>query len=164
MRNCFDEAFVVLKNFDVKIITDYVEEECYLVFDDDAHLTIKFSIKIKWWFKIKNALFLKCVFIAIASSLITNLKLTLSIATNLRINMKIVMLNDITVYENSSVYTRLSIVVETYLNIWNDIGEVIDVSKFDWMLINTLVEAKSKLVKVYSLRSTDRQIVNNEFD
>ena len=164
MRNCSDEAFVVPKNFGVGTITDYAEEGCYLASDDDAHLAIKSSTKIGWWSKAKDALFLGCAFTAAASSLITDPESTPSIATDLRTNMETVMPNGITVYGDPSAYTRLSTVAETYPNIWNDIGGVIDVPESDWMPINTLAEAKPEPAKVYPLGPADRQVVDNEFD
>ena len=88
-------------------MTDYTKEECYLTFENNAHLAIKFNIRTEWWFKVKDALILKCVFIAVAMTIILNL----------HINTKTVMLNDITIYEDFSAYNRLFIVVETYLNI-----------------------------------------------
>ena len=46
IRNFFNEIFTVLKHFRVKTLINYVEERYYVVFHENAHLTVKFSLKI----------------------------------------------------------------------------------------------------------------------
>ena len=54
--------------------------------------------------------------------------------------------------------------IESYLSIWNNIEEVVNMLEFEWMLINTLAEVKSNFAKMYSLESADRQVIDEEFD
>ena len=68
---------------------------------------------------------------------VTNLTTTNSIEVNVFVAVNLsfiaaekrVMSNNITIYENFSIYNRLSIVIEAYFEIWRNFDETINISK-----------------------------------
>ena len=165
IRNIFNEIFIVSKHFRVETLIDYAEEKCYVVFSENAHLAVKFNFKSDWWFKTKKFLAIECAFVVTtAATFMSFFASRASMSIDLHISMKTVTQNEIIIYDDLSIYSRLFTVIESYLSIWNDIEEIVNMLEFEWMLINTLTEVKSNLAKMYSLKSIDRQVINEEFD
>ena len=81
------------------------------------------------------------------------------------VNLKQTIFNDIIIYEETSfVRTQIINVVVIYFNIWHDNDTIVCVFSKEWMLINIQLDAKIEIVKIYSLNSIDRKIVNEIFD
>ena len=74
------------------------------------------------------------------------------------------MLNDITIYDDNSIYNRIFTITDAYLNVWKSTNEIVNVFKNQWMIIFILFDVKSDSTKVYSLSFQNRKFVDEKFD
>ena len=72
--------------------------------------------------------------------------------------------NDITIYDNVSIYDRFFVVADAYFDIWRDNKNIVNISKKNWMSISTITKTKSNAFKIYFLKSKNRTIIDKEFD
>ena len=123
IRNTFNEAFIVPKNFRVRTLSDYHEEGCYAAHPEDAHLAIKapgWISTIKKWV-LAGAAAMAAMKVSSDPILTINTpsdpvqaNYSLPASSHSRISMETVMFNEITVFGDQSAYARLSTVAEAY--------------------------------------------------
>ena len=108
-------------------------------------------------------------FTNIATTYSTNMKTLIVVnssivSTSTSTSKKRVMFNDIIIYDDSSIYNRLSIVVKAYFEIWKNIDDIVNISKKNWMIIFIIENAKSKTHKIYSLFFENKKLIDEKFD
>ena len=73
--------------------------------------------------------------------------------------------NEITIYETKTSQNAIKQVVEIYFVLWsNDNHSTVKISESDWMSITLLSEAKISSVKIYSVESKNKQLIDDMFD
>ena len=81
------------------------------------------------------------------------------------INLKIVLLNDIIIYEDASVVVKLFIVAKIYFNIWQKkTTDTINISEEEWMSVDTISKVKFESVRVFKLSKQNRDVIDKKFD
>ena len=162
IKNAINQSIIIFRNFKLNKLQNYEEKNCYLIFFDDRHLIVKFSD----WFKkaikwiIVNIIDLIVFdnvfheFIMSNISIVTSNIISVSIVSNLIfIDLKIVLFNDIIIYENVFVVVKLFLTAKVYFNIWQKknhrydqhIRKKLNVCEHDiWnqIRINSCVQAK----------------------
>ena len=83
--------------------------------------------------------------------------------TNLSIQ-KTIMFNDVIIFDDVFAYARLFTIMKFFLKIWRNINDTVNVSKSQWMFILTILNAKSLAIKIYSLNSKNKKMINKKFD
>ena len=75
------------------------------------------------------------------------------------------MFNDIIIYDDEFVYVKLFIVAKIYFNIWQKkTTNIVNISKKNWMSINTIFNAKSNSTRVFKLDKQNRDVIDKKFD
>ena len=76
--------------------------------------------------------------------------------------------NDVTIYGESAVATKIKDVIAVYLRLWKDHRNVVDVSESEWMNISFLNDwrenYKSEQVRVYSVSQVNWELIDKTFD
>ena len=88
------------------------------------------------------------------------------IATNLiSIDLKIVLFNDIIIYDDNYVVVKLFIVTKIYFNIWQKkIIDTINISEKKWMSINIMSKIKFDSTRVFKFDKQNRDVIDKKFD
>ena len=157
------------------MLRDFEKENYYNVLSNDRHLTAVFFRN--WTKTFRNVAIMSFVEVfvdfttivannAFNSTMQTQVFSTISLMTNSTDDksLKIVMFNEITIFDHFFVYNILSIVAEIYFEIWRNTNDIVDVSKKKWISISTISNVKSNANKIYSLNSKNRKVVDKEFD
>ena len=74
------------------------------------------------------------------------------------------MFNDFIIFDNIFTYTRLFIIVKFFFKIWRNMNDTMNVSKFQWMFISTILKTKSPAIKMYSFNSKNKKMIDKKFD
>ena len=139
--NSFDRAIILFRRFRLSIIKKFEEKECYVVSKYDAHFAAE-----NWNNKFK-------------------LKVQTALQTIQCDTFEIVINNEITIYETKVSQNAIKQVVEIYFVLWsNDNDSTMKISESDWMSITLLSEAKISSVKIYSVESKNKQLIDDMFD
>ena len=77
---------------------------------------------------------------------------------------KTIMFNDVIIFDDVFVYARLFTIVKFFFKIWWNTSDTINVSKFQWMFILTISDAKSFAIKMYSFNSKNKKMIDKKFD
>ena len=184
MRNTID-LFVYLRSRDrLKTVAEYNQQTCYSLTSNVEFLVIDdyFNKKsTKSWKKRLNMIAIATTYaVSIASKLAKSFSFTANqfvnsivsivstiqqpLSTTIDFQLKIVLFNDIIVYEFSNVATQLTTVIDEFPIIWNDQSTTVDISKEQWMSINLKFDVSVKSAKVYSISAKNRKIIDKIFD
>ena len=167
IRNVNNQSYRISRNLKIDNFRDFEKKDCYAINVDDNHLATMFFIS--WTKRFRQLVVIDLI---IFVDVVDIVKFELSNVASLQMSfvlsfddvIEIVMFNDITIYDDKSVYARLFIVTKTYSKIWRDIENIMNIFEKDWMIIFIDVDVKSKIVKVYSLSSKNKTIVDKKFD
>ena len=141
ITNSFDRAIILFRRFRLSVIKKFEEKECYIVSKYDAHLAAE-----NWNNRSK-------------------LKVQTALQTTQCDTFEIVISNEITIYETKTSQNAIKQVVEIYFALWsNDNDSIVKISENDWMSITLLSDAKISSVKIYSIESKDKQLIDDMFD
>ena len=175
VRNATNKLYILSKNAKIDMLRDFEKENYYNVLSNDRHLTAVFFRN--WTKTFRNVAIMSFVEVfvdfttivannAFNSTMQTQVFSTISLMTNSTDDksLKIVMFNEITIFDHFFVYNILSIVAEIYFEIWRNTNDIVDVSKKKWISISTISNVKSNANKIYSLNSKNRKVVDKEFD
>ena len=102
-------------------------------------------------------------FILSSTSSITTLNiLNMFIATNLiSIDLKIVLFNDIIIYDDNYAVVKFFIVTKVYFNIWQKkIIDTINISEKKWISINIISEIKFDSTRVFEFDKQNRDVID----
>ena len=137
--NNSNNSITILKRFRLNVVKEFDDEKCYMMFSKNAHLTIdnwnSFKLKIK-----------------------------AMLATALSESTEIIIDFDITIYETKSAQHFIKKIVEFYFSIWSDAENIVNISKENWMSVNLLSETKISQIKIYSVESKNKQLIDEVFD
>ena len=174
VRNASFKDVFLFKSIRLGIVQEYEEKECYLAAVEDVHLTANsgsHKSAPRNWLKIV----MKIGVVMIVAGVVVfgayhGIEVEFSNTSATSVNsafasLEQIIFNDIIIYgETSVVRTQIVDVVVMYSNIWHDDGIIVRVSSEEWMSIDIQSDAKIEVVKVYSLSSVDRKIVDEIFD
>ena len=125
--NVTNQVVVISRNFKLKKLQNYDEKSCYLTTLKNRHLIVKSFNWLQKIFKriivdVVELIALKTIFheSTLFTTTMSNTNASsIFVATNLTsFNLKIVLSNNITIYENAFVCVKLSTITKIYLNIW----------------------------------------------
>ena len=167
IRNVNNQSYRISRNLKIDNFRDFEKKDCYAINVDDNHLAMMSSIS--WTKRLRQLVVVDLIIFAdvvdIAKFEFSNVaSLQISFVSSFDDVIEIVMFNDITIYDDKSAYVRLFIVIEAYSKIWRDIENVMNIFEKDWMITFIVVDVKSEIVKVYSLSSKDKTIIDKKFD
>ena len=138
IKNTSDDTIIILRRCRLKMLQEYENKRCYLVFSNDAHFVAK-----QW--------------ITHTKKFTVRVLLTASVK-------KTSLSNKIIIYETLKTAFILTKIVNLYSKLWTNDGKIINVSFDRWMLINLKLNTKVAVARVYSLESKEKQIVNQKFN
>ena len=79
--------------------------------------------------------------------------------------LKITTLNDIIIYETSfETQHKLQSIAKTFLIIWKNSNDIVNISKKSWISMKIIFETKSKSSRVYFVESQNRDFIDKKFD
>ena len=167
IRNVNNQFYRISRNLKIDNFRDFEKNNCYAINVDDNHFATMSSTNWTKRFRQLDVIDL-IIFVDVVDivkfELLNVASLQMSFVSSFDDVIEIVMFNDITIYDDKSVYARLFIVTKTYSKIWRDIENIMNIFEKDWMIIFIDVDVKSKIVKVYSLSSKNKTIVDKKFD
>ena len=138
--NNSNNSITIFRRSRLDVVKEFDDERCYMMFSKNAHLTVD-----NW-----NS---------------SKLKVKAMLAAVLSESTEIVTSFDITIYETKSAQHLIKEIVEFYFSIWsNDAENIVNISKEDWMSVNLLSKTKISQVKVYSVGSKNKQLIDEIFD
>ena len=161
IRNINIENVFLFKNCRINTIQKYEEKNCYVINIEHTHLTIDFdnnkSTFINWFkktIKIDVAILtIETTIVIVYQNLIKS-----NIFDN---NTKIVTSIEITIYDEIlTTQIQLANVIEFYFNLWHDDDTIVRISLEKWMSIKFRSKVKIEAIKIYSLKSINRQFVD----
>ena len=172
VRNATENVVIIIKNMRVDNLQNFNEKDCYLINLENRHLVI--VLFVSWIKRLKQVVVVELImFVEFENFYVIEIEFSISqLDDNLNIKDNITKINtietithnEITIYDDGSIYNRLFTIVETYSNIWHESESAINVSKKNWMLILMILNVKSNGSKMYSLSSKDKKIVDKKFD
>ena len=71
---------------------------------------------------------------------------------------------DITIYDDFLTRNKLTEVASNYLELWHDDDFIVRISSEEWMSIDIIFDFKIETIKMYSLSSTNRKLIDEIFD
>ena len=141
IKNVSNKLFIISKNFKIDLFRDYTKKNCFLITSKNRHLIISSAQKLD----------LKKIF---KKSIIKNSK---------KLFMKTIMLNEITIYENSETIKNKIAITKKTSQIWNSIFKIINFSSKRWMKIK-ISDYFSKFAKVFRISSKNKTFIDKKFD
>ena len=141
VRNITNNSVVIFRRNRLKTLQKYENDDCYLIFSKNAHLTVDKR-----------------------STRNTKLTVRILIENHKKKKSEITLFNEITIYENAQTTLLLKKVAQKYIKLWKDDERIINVSVNKWMSIKLKLKTKVSAVRVYSLESKDKKIVDRKFD
>ena len=137
--NNSNNSITISRRFRLNVVKEFDDEKCYMMFSKNAHLTID-----NW-----NS---------------SKLKVKAMLAAALSESTEIITDFDITIYETKSAQHLIKEIVEFYFSIWFDAENIVNIAKENWMSVNLLSETKISQVKIYSIKSKNKQLIDEVFD
>ena len=173
MKNVIDVLIIISRNSKLNKLQNYEEKNCYFASSNDRYLIVKSS---NWFKKIVKWIIVDIVdmiafeknfheFILSSTSSITTSNI-FSMSTNLiSIDLKIVLFNNIIIYDDDYAVAKFFVVTKIYFNIWQKkIIDTINISKKKWMSINIISEIKLDLTRVFKFDKQNRDVIDKKFD
>ena len=77
---------------------------------------------------------------------------------------KIIIFNDVIIFDDVFAYARLFTIVKSFFKIWRNTNDIINMSKFQWMFILTISEAKPSAIKMYSFNLKNKKMIDKKFN
>ena len=165
MQNVNFEDVFLLKFNKLDIIQDYEEKNCFFANSKKIVLTINFdchkSTSRKNW--LKRVIKTNVIVLIVKTIVVIFFQNTTK--SNIFSIKKLVTQIEITIYdENFVIQTQIADVTKIYSQLWQDNEAIVRISSKKWMSINIFFDVKMKTIKIYSLKSTNREFVDEIFD
>ena len=188
MRNISQLSITLRKRFRLDTLINYNQQECYnLTSNADFLATDKWKTTKQHQRDWKEKLNMIVAAVAYVASLATRAVFSkintitssvLSTTTNCHLSqvnissstviidsvLKHILFNDVIVYEESNVASRITEIVNVFSTIWNDQRTIVDISENQWMSITLKSNAKLKSARIYSVSVKNREIIDAIFD
>lgn len=158
--NIIDNSITLLKRIKLNSVKEYQQHKTYIITAIETHFAAK-DWQNKWK---KNIITLTVVYVVVVNFNMTktfaisaiNKKIHISIK-NFNLNLKHVLYNNITTYEQYSVTMKIVVVTNEFSKIWIDQKITINILKEKWMSIFLKSRTDSKLARVYFLKQKTEQ-------
>ena len=172
-RNASESPVVLPKGFLMGYVKDFDEQGCYAASPDEVPFATK-TPKSDAWFKkaMKTSVGALAGFTAGSTMLSTNTSVgsalsesTSSISPN-SVNLERTITSGVTIYGHTNEASHFQSIAENFPCIWEPPTGVVNVPEEEWMSIDTVPDAETKIVanKPFPTNDQDKEIIDKEFD
>jgi hypothetical protein len=152
--NFTNKSVMISRKARLDRLIEYEKHECYSIDANESFLAVDSFWK-------KSGLLVESTWRKVAT--LINIQTTVNKST-LKL-MKKISLNEIIVYDTANIRKRLLSTICKYSSLWDKTENiVIKVSEQEWMSIILKSEAKIEIVKVYSMSSKKRNLIDEIFN
>ena len=162
-----EHSMILLQKTHLEQVVEYKADSCY-----SAHLNISL-LAIRESHSRDNESWICRSFWSIlisvaAFNVVTNDVFTVNSLSLSELSTETLLMNEITVYSGTSTLYQITEVISQYPQLWEDWGNIVNVSESEWMNISLFDNwrelYKAEQVKVYSLRKQNKELVDKTFN
>ena len=154
VSNASHHSVTIPRRMRLEMLCDYNEKRCYLTSPENAHLAID-----QW-----TTTNIRSVTRAFFEESIIEIQNKNKNFTKAKTLTKLILNNEITIYDVKKNQAVLAQIAESYSDIWKDNDTPIKITSDQWMTILIKPDAKVTVAKVYSVGPKDRALIDDLFD
>ncbi len=155
--NATKSLITLSRKFKLDFIIKYnIIQECYMIISSDVNLTA-----CEWMNWDEEKVRRNRVNKSVVAIMITHV-MTFNAIFEIDLKLKIILLNDVTIYESNSL--KLVNLINEYQDLFKDKNTIVTIFKKEWMSIILKSNAILKFARIYSVKRKKREIIDFTLD